>query len=118
MEDVLVDCLYYCLPHRRAIGAEAVPISDVHLVVYIWGLNDAEISGIDKERVCARVSDKLVLKKGAGESDRDESEIVEFVDQHWHNVHILGTKRLLRWVPESFLPFPMLLERLEADSPV
>ena len=47
-----------------------------------------------------------------------DADVVDFVNLYWQNVHILGTTRLQRWLPESFLPFPMLFERLEAISEV
>ena len=85
--------------------------------MYLWGLQDTDITAIDKELVRALIPDKLAdMKATTSALDVVEADVMNFLGLHWSNVHILGTTRLQRWLPESFLPFPMLFERLKDVS--
>ena len=117
LERSIASSLCHCLlDHIRR--APAVPIGDVHLVLYVWGCVDGAAAGVEKEAVSALVCSQLTAM---GESSAlapgvDEACVRGFVELHWGNVHIVGDSRLRQWLPESFLPFPMLFARLHTST--
>ena len=100
----------------KAAGADAVQLGDVHLILYVWGCSDQDIAALTKESVLAEVTAKIRsvgVNASASAGTVDEDYVCSFVHQYWENVHVVGGTALRKWLPESFLPFPMLFEKLE-----
>ena len=84
----------------------------IHLLLYSWGLQDTDLKRINKERMRRLIPSKLAVMDKHSALVLVKADVKEFADNHWHNVHILGSTQCLKWVPESSIPFLLLFKIL------
>jgi hypothetical protein len=122
--DVLASMVSYCLRDHSARGA-SMALDQVHMVLYVWNNMEEEqksVGGIKWRNVSpatisARIQQMFNSSSGPMKSLRcdgfNEGYVIIYVTNHWQNIHIVGEDGLRKWLPASFLPFPILFTRVE-----
>ena len=122
--DVLASMVSYCLKDHSERGT-SMALDQVHMVLYVWNDREEEqksVGGIKWQNVSpatisAQIQHMFNSSSGPMKSlrcdDFKEDHVISYVTNHWQNIHIVGEDLLRKWLPASFIPFPILLTRVE-----
>ena len=124
MEEVVAKSVCYCLRDlllrdgaSGGAGACAVPLSDVHVIFYLWNFTDHDITKLkaSQSAVLARIP-KLFEDQFKDDPLLSMAYVTDYLESCWDNVHFVGETKCRQWLPRSFLPFPILFTEIGEES--
>ena len=120
---------YNLLEYARAnVNSEEVNYNNVHMILYVWGLEQQNFSDIFPKESFSPIDDqmkKLVNEQFSNikkENERtlpsgfDEEIIINYMNDHWDHFHFVGEDKMQTWLSPSFLSFPMLATLLDEKN--
>ena len=99
-------------------------MTQVHIVVYNWGHEDANPPVIDEELLMREVEEvcgKLLQEKSKRKVKTprtlfSESLVKEFLTSYRDQLYHVGKLDMLDWLLPSFLPVPIIVSRLNRSA--
>ena len=116
LSSVICQCL---LDHSQR--SASIALGEVHIVVYIWEDTEPSWGSVTQDSVIPLISDQVQqmlntsagVRTSPGGGGFNLKYVMDYVTNHWCNIHIVGEKGLREWLPPSFIPFPILFARVE-----
>ena len=104
--EVLAAALVHICKEHDSIAAANSGFDEVHIVFYCWGVTrDANLNA---KKIIKAISSKA--------SEADKARVIQFVNKHLNNIHIMIRSDIEDWLIPTFTVIPRLFEKCEGAA--
>ena len=128
MEKVVSMIVYNLLEHMRAKAETVDNFANVHMILYVYGLEQKEFNDVLPSSFTSQEMNDMValqVKKIRIKSSNSNSELPDkfnqvtinsYIETHWNNIHFVGNEKMKAWLSPSLLSFPLLATAVESSQ--